>query len=243
MSDAEEVSALDLMVYTRLFATMLGAGVSLVRILEILEEISDEPLKSTTAELFEQVSQGSTLSQAMAERPDVFGRVYTQLVKVGEIGGVLDETFLQVADLIESDWTDAQATRRGCRSLFAPSGATPETAFAQSAAGRRLRILSLYFRSLGTMLSAGVPFEADVLWKTAAGILPPGPERDRWETIAERMKEGGMVTANFEQPFLQPFVARLVRIGIETASLPVMCEKIAQLLEYQRRYDLLKQGR
>jgi type II secretory pathway component PulF len=207
---------------------------------QILQEISDEPLGSATQEIFEQVSSGSTLSEAMVKRPDIFSRLYTQMVKVGEVGGILDETFLQVADLIESDWADSERTGSKCRGALVLCEEA-HAFLADSAPEERLRILSLYFRSLGMMLAAGVPFEADVLWKTAAGILPPGPERDRWETIAERTKEGGMVTANFEQPFLQPFVARLVRIGIETGSLPVMCEKIAQLLEYQRRHYLLKQ--
>ena len=245
MSNTHDVDALDLVVYTRSFAVLLGAGVSLVRILQILQEISKEPLSSATQEIFEQVSAGSTLSKAMANRPDIFSRLYTQMVRVGEVGGVLDETCAQVADLIESDWKDSQETDAECRGLLMPCG-TPEGSFADAATDVRLRLLAVYFRSLGTMLTAGVPLAEGThnALTTAAEMFPPGPERDALAAIVAQM-EGCPVHAiirHFDLPFVPPEALQLIAVGAETGSLPVMLDKIAQLLEYQRRYHLLKRA-
>jgi type II secretory pathway component PulF len=208
MSEGEKLDVLDLASYTRSLAVMMSAGVSLIRQLRIAEETFREPLKSVTAMLISEVEAGSTLSTAMTKRSDVFSRVFAQMVRVGEVGGVLDETFLQLADPPPED---------------------------------QVRLISLYFRSLGTMLSAGVPRDASVLWDTAAGLLPPGPERDALAAISETVREAGRLQAeSFRLPFVSGIALQLASIGIETNTFPLVCEKIAQLLEYQRKYYLLK---
>ena len=239
MSDVKRAEPFDLLVYTRCFATMLGAGMSLIRQLKIVEETFGEPLKSVSTMLISEVEAGSTLSTAMTKRPDVFSRVFAQMVRVGEVGGVLDETFLQLADLLEKDWGDASADQK-YRGWLVPAG-DQEPSFADAAPDDQFRLISLYFRSLGTMLSAGVPRDAPVLWDTAAGLLPPGPERDALSAIGVKVREAGRLQAeDFRLPFISGIALQLASIGIETDAFPLVCEKIAQLLEYQRKCHLLK---
>jgi len=241
MSDGRKLHLLDLVAYTRSMAVMINAGVSLVRDLSILEEMFDEPLRSATRVLSDEVCAGSTLSAAMTKRPDVFTRLCAQIVKVGEVGGVLDETCQQVADLLEADWAAACGVGEGRRGLLVPCE-RPEPSFADAAADDRLRLLSLYFRSLGTMLTAGVPLEAAVLWQTAASILPPGAEQEALAAVANKVRDRGRLHYEYFQLLFVPAIAlQLISIGIETNTFSLMCEKIAQLLEYQRRHYLLKQ--
>lgn len=51
-----------------------------------------------------------------------------------------------------------------------------------------------------------------------------------------------VIVHHYELPFVPAWALQLIAIGAETRAFPVMFEKIAQLLEYQRRYYLLKQG-
>jgi type II secretory pathway component PulF len=239
MSEGEKLDVLDLASYTRSLAVMMSAGVSLIRQLRIAEETFREPLKSVTAMLISEVEAGSTLSTAMTKRSDVFSRVFAQMVRVGEVGGVLDETLLQLADLLEKDWVDASPEQKHRGWLVPTRG--PEPSFADAPPEDQVRLISLYFRSLGTMLSAGVPRDASVLWDTAAGLLPPGPERDALAAISETVREAGRLQAeSFRLPFVSGIALQLASIGIETNTFPLVCEKIAQLLEYQRKYYLLK---
>jgi len=243
MNNAERVSALDLVLYTRAFATMLGAGVSLRRILEIMVEISQGPLASGTAEMREEICEGnSTLSAAMRQRPHLFANLYVAMVTTGEVGGVLDETLLQIADGLESDWADSQRTGRECRSPFLPSCPEAEAPFAEGTPDEKLRILSQYFRSLATMIAAGVPREMAL--ETAAEVLPPGPERDALRATSLQVQGDCTVSdlMHSRMPFIPGFAVTLLRVGEETKTFDRMCEKVARLLEYQRRHYLWKQG-
>ena len=244
MTADERLDVLDLAAYTRSMAVMMNSGVSLIRQLSIIEEMFGEPLRSVTRLLFNEVDAGNTLSAAMAKRPDVFTRIFVQMVKVGEVGGVLDETFLQLADLLEKDWIDGAADQE-YRGLLVPRTGE-EASFSEAPPDDRLRTLSLYFRCLGTMVTAGVPLAEGPAnaFDTAAEILPPGPERTALSAIAGKVREAGRLRIEYLQlPFVPGIALQLASIGIETGTFALMCEKIAQLLEYQRRYYLLKQGR
>ena len=240
MTEHQEVNTLDMLIYARSMATLMGAGVSLMRQLHILAEISEEPLASATTDIAKQVEAGRTLSRAMEQWPQVFTRVYRQMVRSGEVGGVLDEALAVAADMTESDWGMGPRYKHVHTLLIPPDD---DRSFEESTTDERLRILSLYCRMLGMMLAAGVPFKVEVLWQTAADIVPPGPERDALAAIPEQMEEGGSLGERFDLPFLPRFIPRLAQIGRDTGTLSQMMEKAAQLLEYQRRYHLLKQAR
>ena len=98
------VSGRDLAVFCRQFATMIDAGVSLVRCLAVLEEQSGSGrLRGIIREIQGAVESGETLSRAMSRWPKVFTNLFVGLVRAGEVGGVLDETLNRLATFMEEN--------------------------------------------------------------------------------------------------------------------------------------------
>jgi len=94
----------DLSIFCRQFATMINAGVSLVRCLDVLEQQSSSPnLKQIIRDIESEVEGGATLSRSMGKFPRVFSELAVGLVRAGEVGGVLDETLDRLAMFMESD--------------------------------------------------------------------------------------------------------------------------------------------
>jgi type IV pilus assembly protein PilC len=92
----------ELGVFSRQFATMIDAGMTLLRSISILAEQSDNPvLAETLRNVRMDVEQGAALSQALSRHPKVFPPIYVAMVKAGEIGGGLDEVLLRLADTLE----------------------------------------------------------------------------------------------------------------------------------------------
>lgn len=93
-----------LSIFCRQFATMINAGVSLVRCLDVLEQQTSSPrLKEIIRDIEVEVEGGATLSRAMAKFPAVFSNLSVGLVRAGEVGGVLDETLDRLATFLEKD--------------------------------------------------------------------------------------------------------------------------------------------
>ncbi|MFM8698227.1 MAG: type II secretion system F family protein, partial [Phycisphaerales bacterium] len=88
--------------FTRQLSTLQDAGLPLLRSLQILES-QQKPgkLKSILGDVCEDVEGGTTLSDAFAKHPKAFDRLYTKMVKAGEIGGVLDVILQRLADFME----------------------------------------------------------------------------------------------------------------------------------------------
>ena len=94
----------DTVIFTRQFATMINAGLPIVRALYILsEQTENQKLKDTVVLVRKDVEAGLALSEALDKHPKVFGRLYTEMVRAGEIGGILDTVLLRVADQLEKD--------------------------------------------------------------------------------------------------------------------------------------------
>ncbi len=88
--------------FTRQLATLIDAGLPLLRGLDVLRKQEKNPvLKRTLSQLAEAVEGGSTFSEAMAQHPKVFTRLYVNMVRAGEAGGVLDVTLSRLADFQE----------------------------------------------------------------------------------------------------------------------------------------------
>ena len=119
--------------YTRKFAAMIGAGVSLARTLELLQETTDDPaLAAAHAALTEKVMAGYTLSSVMAEMPEHFSSFYVAFVRAGEVGGVLDETLAERITLTPGGRELVQTMRaHGAYTCLVSGGFTLFTAFAQ----------------------------------------------------------------------------------------------------------------
>lgn len=94
----------DLVIFTRQFATMLRAGVALVRALSILSEETRNPrFKLAIEDIRREVESGTALSQALGKHRDIFPRLYISLVRVGETGGILDVMFDRLAVYYEKN--------------------------------------------------------------------------------------------------------------------------------------------
>lgn len=94
-----------LTVFSRQFATMINAGLAMVRCLDILsEQTEDKKLQQTLVQVRRDVEGGSTLSNALGKHPTVFSTLYISMVKAGEMGGVLDEVLERLAGFMEKDF-------------------------------------------------------------------------------------------------------------------------------------------
>jgi len=92
----------NLMVMTRQTATLIDAGLPLLRALQVLHRQEKHPrLKMILAALAESIQSGSTLAEGMSQHPKVFNRLYVNMVKAGEIGGVLDVVLIRLAEFME----------------------------------------------------------------------------------------------------------------------------------------------
>jgi type IV pilus assembly protein PilC len=88
--------------FTRQLATLIDAGLPLLRGLSVLRRQEKNPtLKKTLVQLSEAVEGGSTFSEALAQHPKIFNRLYVNMVRAGEAGGVLDVTLSRLADFQE----------------------------------------------------------------------------------------------------------------------------------------------
>ena len=102
----KKVKPKSLQVFSRQFATMIEAGLSVVSALVILEEqTEDEKLSAVVNELRQDVEGGLLLSEAMARHPRVFSRLYVSMVEAGEAAGILDIVLDRVAFQIEKETT------------------------------------------------------------------------------------------------------------------------------------------
>jgi len=89
------VSGKDLVTFTRLFATMIDAGLPIVQCLDILQQQTENQIFSgILKDVKSNVEQGATFSDALRRHPKVFDPLYVNLVQAGEVGGILD-TILQ----------------------------------------------------------------------------------------------------------------------------------------------------
>ena len=99
-----KVKSKDVTVFTRQFATMINAGLPLVKCLSILSEQTESPvLTEVISDVQHEVEMGRSLSEALAKHPNIFKDLYTSMVRAGEIGGVLDDVLLRIAATLENE--------------------------------------------------------------------------------------------------------------------------------------------
>ena len=91
-----------LMIFTRQLATLIDAGLPLLRGLTVLAKQERDPvLHKTIIALADAVQSGSTFSESMAQHPLVFNKLYINMVKAGELGGVLELVLNRLAEFQE----------------------------------------------------------------------------------------------------------------------------------------------
>ena len=103
------------MVFARNLAVMSGAGVSLVKSLDILSRQTDNKTwRATLESMGQSIKKGRTLSQAMEDCPKIFSTLFRSMVKAGETSGRLEESLKVVAEHLERDYD----LRRKVRGAF-----------------------------------------------------------------------------------------------------------------------------
>ena len=91
-----------LMIFTRQLATLIDSGLPLLRGLSVLaKQERDSVLKSTIEKLADSVQGGSTFSESLAQFPLIFNDLYVNMVKAGEVGGVLELVLTRLAEFQE----------------------------------------------------------------------------------------------------------------------------------------------
>ncbi len=96
------VKRTQLMVFSRQLATLIDAHVPLLRALQILHKQEPHPgLREIIGEISESVEGGSTFAEALSQHPRVFDKLYVNMIKAGEIGGVMQVTLTRLTEFIE----------------------------------------------------------------------------------------------------------------------------------------------
>ncbi len=96
------VSSKVLMIFTRQLATLIDAGLPLLRGLTVLaKQEKDLVLRNTINSLADAVQGGSTFSESMSQHPRIFNKLYVNMVKAGELGGVLELVLNRLAEFQE----------------------------------------------------------------------------------------------------------------------------------------------
>jgi type IV pilus assembly protein PilC len=99
---APRVSAKQLTIFTRQLATLLDAGLPLLRGLHILQRQEAHPtLKAAITGMAESVEGGSTFAEAMAQQNKVFDKFFVNMVRAGEAGGALETVLVRMAEFME----------------------------------------------------------------------------------------------------------------------------------------------
>ncbi|OGJ38325.1 MAG: hypothetical protein A2383_03650 [Candidatus Pacebacteria bacterium RIFOXYB1_FULL_39_46] len=93
----------DLVNFTRQLSTMISAGLPLATGLTILREQNNPAMAEVVTDLLREIEGGNTFAKSLEKQPDVFDRIYIQLIKAGELGGVMDKVLSKLAENLEKD--------------------------------------------------------------------------------------------------------------------------------------------
>lgn len=100
----DRVRGKELVIFTRQFATMINAGVPMLKSLNTMKDQTESlALKRIIGDVASDVEGGATLSDALAKHPTVFSSIYINMVKAGEAGGILDQVLNRLATQQEKD--------------------------------------------------------------------------------------------------------------------------------------------
>lgn len=94
----------DLIMYTKQFRSMMQAGVPIIRLLNVLEnQTQNKKLKEISAGVAQDIKNGSTLHNAMKKYPAVFEPLYLSMINAGEVSGTLPEVLDRLINIIEHE--------------------------------------------------------------------------------------------------------------------------------------------
>ncbi len=106
---AKKITVKDLAIFSRLFSTMVNAGLPIDQCLDILrEQVANKTFAKTIGDVHQSVAGGSSMAEALSRHKKVFDNLYVHMVEAGETGGVLALIFKRLATYLEK----ADALRR-----------------------------------------------------------------------------------------------------------------------------------
>ena len=101
----QKVSLRDLSVFCRQLATLVGAGVSIVQAIGVLvEQTEKQRLKNALREVLGEVQTGETFSGALKKHSKIFPVVMISMIEAGELGGIMDQVLLGLAEQFEKEY-------------------------------------------------------------------------------------------------------------------------------------------
>lgn len=104
VSRIQRVRLRDLVMFSRQFATMIDAGLSVVKCLDILQQQCRNPrLKEVVGVVKHDVAGGASLTDALAKHPRVFSSLYVNMARSAEAGGILDQVLDRLAAFLEKE--------------------------------------------------------------------------------------------------------------------------------------------
>lgn len=93
-----------MVVFSRQFATMIDAGISILKCLDILEgQTKDMPLKNALTVVRKDVKGGLSLGDSLAKHPQCFSKLYVNMIRAAELGGILDSILDRLATFLEKE--------------------------------------------------------------------------------------------------------------------------------------------
>jgi type IV pilus assembly protein PilC len=168
----KKVNPKALQIFSRQFATLIEAGVSIVSALLILEQqTEDKVLVPVIVDVRENVESGVILSKAMARHPRIFNRLYVAMVEAGEASGALDRILDRIAVQIEKE---TQIKRKVKGAMTYP---IVVLCFASLVLTAMLMYIVPVFASVFTQLHGQLPMLTQVVVDLSNGL------RDYWFVI------------------------------------------------------------
>lgn len=99
----KKIELRDMVIFSRQFASMIEAGIAMLRVITVLIDQTENPkLAKMLEEVKVDIEQGVPLSESLAKFPEAFDRLYVAMVKAGEAGGVLDKVLNRLAGFLEA---------------------------------------------------------------------------------------------------------------------------------------------
>ncbi|NJB68570.1 type IV pilus assembly protein PilC [Desulfobaculum xiamenense] len=95
----------DLILFTKQFRTMVNAGLSILNVLDVLEQQTENPkLKKAVIAISQDIRQGTTIYEAFSKHPRIFDNLYCSMLRAGEVSGNLSEVLERLIYIIQHEF-------------------------------------------------------------------------------------------------------------------------------------------
>lgn len=216
--------------FTLKMSTLIDTGVSIVRSLYILEKDLSKPFADVVCDMKQHIMDGANLSDAMTTHSEIFSSFYVKMIHVGEIGGILEESFRYLAEFLDEGWKIQQLTGQkvNWEWMLSPANLQMPSDWIELSEQQKIIISMMFCRSLGMMLTAGVPMNLSL--EVAADLLPL-VQREQIQALSKCVIDQQIVSALDDIGILHQFASGILKVGEASGLLNVTLEKVAQVYE------------